>query len=141
MKKCESCQLHGNFHRQPSTDLKSLQAPWPFTQWGLDILGPFPIATGQRKFIVTGIGYFTKWVEAAPFGKSPEHNVLEFLRQSIVCRFGIPRVIVTSTGPTLGKRFTKYCTTLELRRPTLRWHTPCATRASGGHKPYAYSTG
>ncbi|GMH31289.1 hypothetical protein Nepgr_033132 [Nepenthes gracilis] len=81
VKKCESCQLHGNLHHQPSADLKSLQAPWPFAQWGLDILGPFPIATGQRKFIIAGIDYFTKWVEAAPLAKITEHNALEFLRE------------------------------------------------------------
>ncbi|GMH25258.1 hypothetical protein Nepgr_027101 [Nepenthes gracilis] len=116
VKKCEICQLYGNLHHQPSADLKSLQAPWPFAQWGLDILGPFSIATGQRKFIIAGIDYFTKWVEAAPLAKITEHNALEFLRQSIVCRFGVPEVVVTDNGTQfLGKRFTKYCTSLGIK--------------------------
>ncbi|GMH19405.1 hypothetical protein Nepgr_021246 [Nepenthes gracilis] len=116
VKKCESCQLHGNLHHQPSADLKFLQAPWSFAQWGLDILGPCLIATGQRKFIIAGIDYFTKWVEAAPLAKITEHNALEFLRQSIVCRFGVPEVVVTDNGTQFsGKRFTKYCTSLGIK--------------------------
>ena len=43
-----------------------MMAPWPFAQWGLDIFGPFPVGTRQMKFLVVGINYFTKWVEAEP---------------------------------------------------------------------------
>ena len=41
-----------------------MTAPWPLAQWGLDIMGPFPIAMRQLKFLIVGIDYFTKWVEA-----------------------------------------------------------------------------
>ena len=46
-----------------------MMAPWPFAQWGLDILGSFPTGTRQMKFLVVGIDYFTKWVEAKPLAK------------------------------------------------------------------------
>ncbi|GMH24041.1 hypothetical protein Nepgr_025884 [Nepenthes gracilis] len=45
VKRCKNCQLHDILRHQPSTELKSLQAPWLFEQWGLDIIGPFFIAT------------------------------------------------------------------------------------------------
>ena len=32
-----------------------MTAPWPFAQWGLDIMGPFPTAVRQLKFLVVGI--------------------------------------------------------------------------------------
>ena len=35
-----------------------MMAPWPFIQWGLDILGSFPIGTRQMKFWVVRIDYF-----------------------------------------------------------------------------------
>ena len=41
-----------------------MMAPWPLAQWELDIMGPFPIAMRQLKFLIVGIDYFTKWVEA-----------------------------------------------------------------------------
>ena len=44
-----------------------MTVPWPFAQWGLDIIGPFSIAIRQLKFLVVGIDYFTKWVELKPW--------------------------------------------------------------------------
>ena len=68
--------------------------PWPFAQWGLNILGPFPLRTKQMKFLVVGIDYFTKWVEAEPLASITQQNVKNFVWKSIVCRFGVPRVLV-----------------------------------------------
>ena len=45
VKVCDQCQRFSNVPRQPSEYLTSMMAPWPFAQWGLDILGPFPLGT------------------------------------------------------------------------------------------------
>ena len=49
----------------PSTkkDLNPNSCPWPFAQWGLDIVGIFPYAIGNRRFSIVTIDYFTKWVK------------------------------------------------------------------------------
>ena len=52
-----------------------MTAPWPFTQWGLDIMGPFLIGARQLKFLVVGINYFTKWVEAKALATITEKNI------------------------------------------------------------------
>ena len=75
-----------------------MMAPWPFTQWGLDILGPFPIGTRQMKFLVVGIDYFTKRVEVEPLVSITQQNVKNFVWKNIVCRFGVPRVLVFDNG-------------------------------------------
>ena len=49
--------------------------PMAFAQWGLDIMGPFPIAMRQLKFLIVGIDYFTKWVEAKALTTITEKNV------------------------------------------------------------------
>ncbi|KAL0436083.1 UNVERIFIED_CONTAM: hypothetical protein Sradi_0316200 [Sesamum radiatum] len=67
--------------------------PCPFMQWGMDIVGPFPLAAGQRKFLLVAIGYFTKWVEAEPLARITEGEVM-----NIVCHFGIPREIISDNG-------------------------------------------
>ena len=48
---------------------------WPFTQWVLDIIGSFPIAIRQLKFLVVDIDYFTKWVEAEALATITKKNV------------------------------------------------------------------
>ena len=52
-----------------------MMAPWSFAQWELDIMGPFPIAMRQLKFLIVGIDYFTKWVEVEVLATIIEKNV------------------------------------------------------------------
>ena len=75
-----------------------MTAPWPFAQWGLDILGPFLVGTRQMKFLVVGIDYFTKWVEAELLASITQQNVKNFVWKNIVCRFGVPKVLVSDHG-------------------------------------------
>ena len=56
-----------------------MTAPWPFAQWGLDIMGPFPTALRQQKFLVVGIYYFTKWVEGEPLATITEKSIRTFM--------------------------------------------------------------
>ena len=61
-------------------------------------MGPFPTALRQLKFLVVGIDYFTKWVEAEPLATITEKNIRAFLRKNIVWRYGILRVLVSDNG-------------------------------------------
>ena len=76
VKTCDKCQRFSNLIRQPLEELTPMTAPWLFAQWGLDIMGPFPTALRQLKFLVVGINYFTKWVEAATI---TEKNICSFV--------------------------------------------------------------
>ncbi|XP_075636581.1 uncharacterized protein LOC142608785 [Castanea sativa] len=44
VKACDKCQRFSNIIRQPTEELTAITATWPFAQWGLDIMGPFPTA-------------------------------------------------------------------------------------------------
>ena len=98
VKTCVKCQRFNNIIRQPTKEITSMTTPWPFTQWGLDIMGPFSSAVRQLKFLVVGIDYFTKWVEAEDLATTSEKNVRGFVWRCIICRFGIPRVLVSDNG-------------------------------------------
>ena len=75
-----------------------MTAPWPFAQWVFDIMGSFLIVVRQLKFLVVGIDYFTKWVEAKVLANITEKNIRSFIWRCIVCRFVIPRVLVSDNG-------------------------------------------
>ena len=94
----DQCQRFSNIPRQLSKYLTPMMAPWPFAQWDLVIMGPFPIGTRQMKFLVVGTDYFTKWVEAEALASITQHNVKNFVWKNIVCRFGVPRVLVSDNG-------------------------------------------
>ena len=42
-------------------------------------MGPFPTAVRQLKFLVVGIDYFTKWVEAEALATITEKNIRSFV--------------------------------------------------------------
>nr|XP_009419888.1 PREDICTED: uncharacterized protein LOC103999771 [Musa acuminata subsp. malaccensis] len=99
VRRCRSCQQHARAPRQPAVPLSPIDCAWPFAQWGLDLLGPFPPASGQRRYIIVGVDYFTKWVEAEPLATITEHQVEKFVWKNLVTRFGLPKAIVTDNGP------------------------------------------
>ena len=79
VKACDKCQRFSNFIRQPSEKLTPITAPWPFLQWGLDIMGFFSTVVRQLKFMVVGIDYFTKLVEAEALAIITEKNIRSFV--------------------------------------------------------------
>ena len=95
---CDKCQRFSNIIRQPTEELTPMTVPWLFAQWGLEIMGPFTTAVRQLKFLVVGIDYFTKWVEAEALATITEKNVRNFIWRCIICRFGIPRVLILENG-------------------------------------------
>ena len=64
---------------QPPETLTSINSPIPFAMWGMDILGTFPVAIAQRKFLIVAIDYFTKWIEAKPLARITTEQVAQFL--------------------------------------------------------------
>jgi len=70
----------------------------------MDILGPFPLAQGQLKFLVVAVDYFTKWIEAEPLSVISSAKIRSFTFKNIVCRFGIPAEIVTDNGTQFADR-------------------------------------
>ncbi|GJU62271.1 reverse transcriptase domain-containing protein [Tanacetum coccineum] len=95
---CEKCQHHAPTIRQPQCELTSISIHWPFYQWGIDIVGPFPEAPGRVKFLIVTIDYFTKWVEAEPVTTITGQRILHLVWRNVVCRFGIPGIIVSDNG-------------------------------------------
>ena len=60
--------------------------------------GTLPIGKGQCKFIIIAVDYFTNWAEAEPLATITEQKIRNFVWQAIVCRFGIPRALVSNNG-------------------------------------------
>ncbi|XP_075499328.1 uncharacterized protein LOC142537719 [Primulina tabacum] len=112
---CEGCQHHSNFSYSPATLMKPIWASCPFDQWGMDIVGPFPVARAQKKFLLVAVDYFSKWVEAEPLAKITEQEVLKFLWKNILCRFGVPRRIISDNGRQFqGKGITSWCQEMKI---------------------------
>ena len=75
-----------------------MQSPWPFAVWGIDLIGSLPTGKGGVKYAVVAVDYFTKWAEAEPLATITTKKVLDFVIKNIVCRYGLPRKIVSDNG-------------------------------------------
>ncbi|XP_071688923.1 uncharacterized protein [Rutidosis leptorrhynchoides] len=77
--------------------------------------GPFPAGPGNVKFLIVAIDYFIKWVEAKAVRTITGVQVRNFMWEYIVCRFGIPRELVSDNGAQIAKDpFKTWCTNLNI---------------------------
>jgi transposase InsO family protein len=66
---------------------------------GIDLIGQInPPSSRGHKFVLLATDYFTKWVEATPLKKVTSKNMIEFVKEHIIYRFGIPQTITTDQG-------------------------------------------
>uniref|UniRef100_A0A2N9HMM7 Uncharacterized protein n=1 Tax=Fagus sylvatica TaxID=28930 RepID=A0A2N9HMM7_FAGSY len=98
VKKCDKCQRFAPSIHQPTASLNPIASPWPFSQWGLDIVGPLPRAPGNRQWLIVATDYFTKWVEAEPLVHITDADSKRFVWKNIITRFGIPQVLMSDNG-------------------------------------------
>ena len=74
------------------------------------------MAIQQLKFLVIGIDYFTKWVEAEPLATIVEKNVQSFIWKNIICNLGIPRIFVSDNGKQFDNdAFKDFCQQLGIK--------------------------
>ena len=84
--------------------------PWPFAQWGLDIVGHFPKAIGNKMYLLVGTDYFTKWVEVEPWANIKDVDAKRFVWKNIVTRFRIIHTLISDNGLQFdNKAFRRYC--------------------------------
>ena len=52
VQRCAGCQLFANQSHMPSTALQTIPITWPFTVWGLDMVGPLKGGTHKKKILI-----------------------------------------------------------------------------------------
>eukprot|EP00253_Pinus_taeda_P008100 PITA_08100 len=95
VRKYQICQTTAGRQRKLSMPLQPVNIEKPFSQWGLDIIGEIvPHSSKQHRYILTATDYFTKWVEAVPLKTANYENIIEFIDQFIITRFGSPSALI-----------------------------------------------
>ena len=78
--------MHDDLIHVPPSELHALTSSWPFSIWGIDIIGKIspdiigkisPKSSSGHEFILVAIDYFTKLVEAS------NKNIKRILRKMI----------------------------------------------------------
>ncbi|RDY14430.1 Gypsy retrotransposon integrase-like protein 1, partial [Mucuna pruriens] len=117
VKKYDKYQRFAEVYKSPSEHSHSITSPWPFHKWGVDILGPFSTASGQIKYLIVVVDYFTKWVEVEPVATIMVDRIKCFYWKKIFCRFGLPTEIVSNNGTQFASRsIVHFCAQLKIKQ-------------------------
>ncbi|WJX33931.1 hypothetical protein P8452_22093 [Trifolium repens] len=107
-RKCHKCQIYADKVHVPPIPLNVMLSPWPFAMWGIDVIGLIePRASNGHRFILVAIDYFTKWVEAASYANVTKQVVVRFIKNEIICRYGLPNKIFTDNGTNMNNKMMK----------------------------------
>ena len=91
--------------------------------------GTIHTAVRQLKFLVVGIDFFTKWVEAEALANITERNIRNFVWRCIVFKFGIPRVLILDNEKQFDNdSFRDFCSQLVIRN---HYSSPAHPQANG----------
>ncbi|KAL2236614.1 UNVERIFIED_CONTAM: Retrovirus-related Pol polyprotein from transposon [Sesamum indicum] len=117
VRRCEKCQKFASQIHTHAVPMTPISITCPFDQWGIDIMGPFPPARAQKKFVIVAVEYFSKWVEAEAVSKITEREAINFIWKNIICRFGIPRVLISDNGTQFqGRKITAWLHELKIQQ-------------------------
>nr|XP_009623578.1 uncharacterized protein LOC104114766 [Nicotiana tomentosiformis] len=77
--------------------------PWQFAARGMGMIGPIEPATSNgHHFIFVAVDYFTNWVKVSTYKAVTKKVVVDFIRNNIVCIFGILESIITGNAANLN---------------------------------------
>jgi len=73
--------------------------------WNLNFMGVINTPSSEgHKFILVSTECYTKWVEVIPLKIAIQKYVINFIKEYIICRFGIPqRLIMDNDMNFIGK--------------------------------------
>ena len=115
-RKCDHCQQLAPVLKSPVQDLIYISSPWPFAQWGIDIVGPLPTSPAQKKLLLVATDYFSKWIEVEAFSSIKDKDVTQFIWKNIICRFGIHKSIVSKNEPQFDNWvYQNFCQELKIK--------------------------
>ncbi|XP_028215089.1 uncharacterized protein LOC114397183 [Glycine soja] len=108
VRKFHKCQAFADNVNASAVPLNILVVPWPFSMWGIDVIGAIePKASNRHRFVLVAIDYFTKWVEAASYASVTRSVVVRFIKKEIICWYRLPRKIITDNATNLNNKMMK----------------------------------
>jgi len=108
---CQQCQLvrSSGSIRSGDEQLKSIPVCDLFHRIALDTAGPLLETRSGNKYILVAIDHYSKWCEAKAVADHGAKTAARFLEDDLICRFGVPKFILTNNGGEWGAEFETMC--------------------------------
>ena len=86
----------------------------------MDIVGSFPKAARNKRWLLVDIDYFIKLGEVEPLANIRDVDAKKFVWKNIVTRFGVPHILISDNGLQFdSKVFRRYCCELGIKNKYL----------------------
>ena len=80
-------------------------------------MGPSLLVVRQMQYLVVAIEYFTNWIKTKLVVQITAHKIQHFVWKNIVCRFGMPKRLVSDNGTQFAsQQLGKLCTELGVKQ-------------------------
>jgi len=97
IRQCDECQRHDKT-RPPASPMQTRETVTiPFERVAVDLVGPFPIAKGSFRFLLTCVDLATWWPEAIPIRIGTARVIIDRLTD-VFAHNGFPKTIVSDNG-------------------------------------------
>jgi transposase InsO family protein len=111
VKVCQQCQMvrrMGSIHSEDE-ELKSIPICDLFHRVAMDTAGPLPETKSGNKYILVAIDHYSKWCEAKAVVDHGAKTAARFLEDDIICRYGVPKFVLTDNGGEWAVEFDVMC--------------------------------
>ncbi len=95
--------------RSGDEQLKSIPVGDLFHRIALDTAGPLPETWSGNKYILVAIDHYSKWCEAKAVADHRARTAARFLEDDLICKYGVPRFVLTDNGGEWGAEFETMC--------------------------------
>jgi transposase InsO family protein len=91
--------------------------PWPLRGWGLDFIEEIHSGSSKgHRFILVAADYFTKWTEAIALWNMTHQEVISFVQEHIIYRFGVHQTLTTDQGSSfMSHQFREFTESLKIK--------------------------
>jgi hypothetical protein len=108
---CQQCQMVRRVGsiRSEDEELKSIPVCDLFYRVALDTAGPLPETKSGNRYILVAIDHYSKWCEAKAVADHGAKTAARFLEDDVICRYGIPKFVLTDNGGEWAAKFDTMC--------------------------------
>ena len=108
VKQCSRCQAADKTGPKPQSMTARPVVTQPFKDVAIDLVGPFPTATGGFQHMLTCVDTATRWPEAIPIRSTTSRTIIRCLTETF-SRTGFPEKLMMDNGPQfVSKEFTRW---------------------------------
>ncbi|CAF4360607.1 unnamed protein product [Rotaria sp. Silwood2] len=96
---CQECQQFKYNNMPMATPMQLHEVLEPWHTLGIDMMGPFPTTSRQKRSLLVVVDYFTRWIELFPMRTTTSKDIAQILINEVFSRYGLPKYILSDNGP------------------------------------------